>query len=311
MARVDRRRRHHPRGRRRPHRPRRARGRARPPRRPAAEDRLVLGRLERHRASSPTPAPSPTCCTGTARSPSGTTPPPRRTSTSTMNPPCPERPARLQGRRVPRPAQVRRRPGHARGARRPARAARATACPTSSGGGTVAYVNPVEHRYLADPEHREEGGTPAIVESIRAGLVFQLKEAVGCRGDPGPARSAFVRRALAPGQRNPRSRSSATSTPSGSRSSPSSSARPGGRVPPPQLRRRGAQRSVRDPGARRLLLRRARTATGCSASTSTARTSSSARSPAAARGSSRAGPGSASTTSSPRRCSTTSSRPST
>ena len=30
-----------------------------------------------------------------------------------------------------------------------------------------------------DPEHREEGGTPAIVESIRAGLVFALKEAVG------------------------------------------------------------------------------------------------------------------------------------
>lgn len=26
---------------------------------------------------------------------------------------------------------------------------------------------------------REEGGTPAIVESIRAGLVFQLKQAVG------------------------------------------------------------------------------------------------------------------------------------
>jgi selenocysteine lyase/cysteine desulfurase len=43
------------------------------------------------------------------------------------------------------------------------------------GGGTVAYVNPAEHVYLADPEHREEGGTPAIIESIRAGLVFQLK----------------------------------------------------------------------------------------------------------------------------------------
>jgi hypothetical protein len=27
--------------------------------------------------------------------------------------------------------------------------------------------------------HREEGGTPAIIEAIRAGLVFQLKEAVG------------------------------------------------------------------------------------------------------------------------------------
>lgn len=27
-------------------------------------------------------------------------------------------------------------------------------------------------------EEREEGGTPAIVESIRAGLVMQLKEAI-------------------------------------------------------------------------------------------------------------------------------------
>ena len=51
--------------------------------------------------------------------------------------------------------------------------------PATPGGGTVMYVNPAEHRYLSDPTHREEGGTPAIVESIRAGLVFQLKEAVG------------------------------------------------------------------------------------------------------------------------------------
>ncbi len=51
--------------------------------------------------------------------------------------------------------------------------------PAAPGGGTVAYVNPVGHRYLEDIEHREEGGTPAIIESIRAGLVFQLKEAVG------------------------------------------------------------------------------------------------------------------------------------
>jgi selenocysteine lyase/cysteine desulfurase len=50
------------------------------------------------------------------------------------------------------------------------------ACP---GGGTVAYVNQEEHRYVTDPVLREEGGTPAIIESIRAGLVFQLKEAVG------------------------------------------------------------------------------------------------------------------------------------
>jgi len=51
--------------------------------------------------------------------------------------------------------------------------------PAVPGGGTVAYVNPFEHAYIADPSHREEGGTPAIVESIRAGLVFQLKQAVG------------------------------------------------------------------------------------------------------------------------------------
>jgi selenocysteine lyase/cysteine desulfurase len=51
--------------------------------------------------------------------------------------------------------------------------------PDMVGGGVVAYVNPLEHVYLDDPEHREEAGTPAIIESIRAGLVFQLKEAVG------------------------------------------------------------------------------------------------------------------------------------
>ncbi|MEO5921831.1 MAG: aminotransferase class V-fold PLP-dependent enzyme [Pseudolysinimonas sp.] len=51
--------------------------------------------------------------------------------------------------------------------------------PVVVGGGTVSYVNKVGHDYHPDIEHREEGGTPAIVESIRAGLVFQLKSAVG------------------------------------------------------------------------------------------------------------------------------------
>jgi selenocysteine lyase/cysteine desulfurase len=51
--------------------------------------------------------------------------------------------------------------------------------PDVPGGGTVAYVNSADHQYLSDPVDREEGGTPAIVEAIRAGLVFQLKEAVG------------------------------------------------------------------------------------------------------------------------------------
>jgi selenocysteine lyase/cysteine desulfurase len=51
--------------------------------------------------------------------------------------------------------------------------------PTVPGGGTVSYVSELTHEYLADPVLREEGGTPAIIEAIRAGLVFQLKSEIG------------------------------------------------------------------------------------------------------------------------------------
>ncbi len=74
--------------------------------------------------------------------------------------------------------------------------------PSVPGGGTVAYVNPLDHRYLADPEHREEGGTPAIVESIRAGLVFQLKEAVGTE-EIRAREEDFISRAIAAWSANP------------------------------------------------------------------------------------------------------------
>jgi selenocysteine lyase/cysteine desulfurase len=74
--------------------------------------------------------------------------------------------------------------------------------PSVPGGGTVAYVNTEEHRYLIDVVHREEGGTPPILESIRAGLAFQLKDAVGA--DLIVAREhAFRRRALAVWSQNP------------------------------------------------------------------------------------------------------------
>ena len=74
--------------------------------------------------------------------------------------------------------------------------------PSMPGGGTVAYVNPVEHVYLADIEHREEGGTPAIVESIRAGLVFGLKAAVGTDAIR-EREEAFIHRALHRWEANP------------------------------------------------------------------------------------------------------------
>jgi selenocysteine lyase/cysteine desulfurase len=51
--------------------------------------------------------------------------------------------------------------------------------PVVPGGGSVQYVSPKDHHYISDPEHREEAGTPAIVESIRAGLAFKLKGEVG------------------------------------------------------------------------------------------------------------------------------------
>ena len=74
--------------------------------------------------------------------------------------------------------------------------------PAVPGGGTVSFVNPEDHRYLDDIEHREEGGTPAIVESIRAGLVFQLKEAVGVDRIRG-LEERFIRRAIASWRSNP------------------------------------------------------------------------------------------------------------
>ena len=74
--------------------------------------------------------------------------------------------------------------------------------PDVPGGGTVRYVSTVEHDYHHQVEHREEAGTPAIIESIRAGLVFQLKEAVG--PEVIEAReSSFVRRAIASWEQHP------------------------------------------------------------------------------------------------------------
>jgi selenocysteine lyase/cysteine desulfurase len=74
--------------------------------------------------------------------------------------------------------------------------------PSVPGGGTVSYVSPEEHTYLADPAHREEGGTPAIIEAIRAGLVFHLKQAVGADNIEQFERG-FLDRAVAAWAENP------------------------------------------------------------------------------------------------------------
>ena len=74
--------------------------------------------------------------------------------------------------------------------------------PSVPGGGTVSYVTPVDHYYLKEVTHREEGGTPAILESIRAGLVFQLKDNVGHEFIAERERR-FVKQAIERWQANP------------------------------------------------------------------------------------------------------------
>ena len=74
--------------------------------------------------------------------------------------------------------------------------------PVVPGGGTVVYVTADHHSYISDPEHREEGGTPAIIESIRAGLAFRLKETVGVTTIRALEHD-FIRRAIESWSRNP------------------------------------------------------------------------------------------------------------
>lgn len=52
--------------------------------------------------------------------------------------------------------------------------------PDQPGGGTVAWTDPWRgHSYFEDIETREDGGTPGILQLIRAALAMQLKEAMG------------------------------------------------------------------------------------------------------------------------------------
>jgi len=74
---------------------------------------------------------------------------------------------------------------------------------TVPGGGTVSYVSADDHSYISDPIIREEGGTPAIIESIRAGLVVKLKSAVG-ENTIEELEHSFVTRAIASWSSNPR-----------------------------------------------------------------------------------------------------------
>ena len=52
--------------------------------------------------------------------------------------------------------------------------------PDSPGGGTVDWTNPWgKHKYLDDIEAREDGGTPAFLQTIKTALCMQLKDKMG------------------------------------------------------------------------------------------------------------------------------------
>jgi len=51
--------------------------------------------------------------------------------------------------------------------------------PGQVGGGTVRYVTPDWHDWHPDPEHREEGGTPGIIESIRGAMAVSIPGRLG------------------------------------------------------------------------------------------------------------------------------------
>lgn len=52
--------------------------------------------------------------------------------------------------------------------------------PEQPGGGTVVWTNPWgEHRFVADIEQRENGGTPGILQTLKTALAIALKEEMG------------------------------------------------------------------------------------------------------------------------------------
>ena len=48
-----------------------------------------------------------------------------------------------------------------------------------SGGGTVDYVGPSSQDFIERIEEREKAGTPGVLQILKAGMAFQLKDRIG------------------------------------------------------------------------------------------------------------------------------------
>ena len=51
--------------------------------------------------------------------------------------------------------------------------------PSVSAGGTVDYVGPTGQDFIADIEEREKAGTPGVLQILKAGLAFAVKDRIG------------------------------------------------------------------------------------------------------------------------------------
>jgi selenocysteine lyase/cysteine desulfurase len=51
--------------------------------------------------------------------------------------------------------------------------------PSVSAGGTVDYVGPTSQDFIEDIEEREKAGTPGVLQILKAGLAFQIKDQIG------------------------------------------------------------------------------------------------------------------------------------
>ncbi len=51
--------------------------------------------------------------------------------------------------------------------------------PSVSAGGTVDYVGPTSQDFIVDIEEREKAGTPGVLQILKAGLAFQIKDRIG------------------------------------------------------------------------------------------------------------------------------------
>jgi hypothetical protein len=74
--------------------------------------------------------------------------------------------------------------------------------PSVSAGGTVDYVGPDSQDFIADIEEREKAGTPGVLQILKAGLAFQVKDAIGVEAIE-RREHELLRRTFERWQRNP------------------------------------------------------------------------------------------------------------